>query len=142
GSGSQAGGVLLKPGEKAVVTTISGDSIRFVAPFDATTGEHSDTPALIRTELSLDESLTLTNISNKLIHLQTNASSKNPFKYVKYKSNGEPGLINLKHTTNISISPEETIVVSPSTSEPVTFIYHPLQFLNEEESDPPFYEQV
>ncbi|WP_236867830.1 hypothetical protein, partial [Brevibacillus laterosporus] len=142
GSGSQAGGVLLKPGEKAVVTTISGDSIRFLAPFDLTTGGHSDTPALNRTELALDESLTLTNISNKLIHLQTNASSKKPFKYVKYKSNGEPGLLNLKHTTNTSISPGETIVVSPSTSEPVTFIYHPLQFRNEDESDPPFYEQV
>ncbi|ERM18772.1 hypothetical protein [Brevibacillus laterosporus] len=142
GSGSQAGGVLLKPGEKAVVTTISGDSIRFLAPFDLTTGGHSDTPALNRTELALDESLTLTNISNKLIHLQTNASSKNPFKYVKYKSNGEPGLLNLKQTTNTSISPGETIVVSPSTSEPVTFIYHPLQFRNEDESDPPLYEQV
>ncbi|MDN9011571.1 hypothetical protein [Brevibacillus laterosporus] len=63
GSGPQASGMLLKPGEKVVVTTISGDSIRFVAPFDATTGRHSDTPALNRTELALDESLTLTNIS-------------------------------------------------------------------------------
>ncbi|PPB08926.1 hypothetical protein [Brevibacillus laterosporus] len=142
GSSSQAGGILLKPGEKVVVTTISGDSIRFSAPFDTTTGGHSDTPALIRTELSLDESLTLTNIRNKVINLQTNASSKNPVKYVKYKSNGAPGSINVKHTTNISISPEETIVVSPSTSEPVTFIYHPLQLLHEDESDPPFYEQV
>ncbi|MBM7111726.1 hypothetical protein SAM19_05156 [Brevibacillus laterosporus] len=90
----------------------------------------------------MDESLTLTNIRNKVINLQTNASSKNPVKYVKYKSNGAPGSINVKHTTNISISPEETIVVSPSTSEPVTFIYHPLQLLHEDESDPPFYEQV
>ncbi|QDX94374.1 hypothetical protein EEL30_20050 [Brevibacillus laterosporus] len=140
--GSQSGGIAIKPGEKIVVTTISGDSIRFSAPFEMTSGDYSDEPALIRKELSFGESLTLTNANNKSINLHTDASTKNPYQYAKYKSDGAAGLINLKYTTNASVSAGETIVVSPSTSEPVSFIYHPLNFLNEDESDPPFYEQI
>ncbi|GAF08879.1 hypothetical protein [Paenibacillus pini] len=123
----------------AHITNDDVNPITFIVVYSSFVSSPDDDPSMLRVTLNQNNSYMFRNETSKAISIVSDAKSSNytEYDYVEYAANGTTSKGEINHDGNLSISSGDTIIVTVTSVQPVTFRYAK-QLIGEPQDDPAF----